>query len=88
MSFGIHFNFQEREREFSFVRVADWDPVKKFTEWKDVVWQTGTTPPLSRCSPDCPAGNFITLQTHKCCWECYPCEGMWITKTILTRFQA
>ncbi|XP_033638248.1 metabotropic glutamate receptor 3-like isoform X1 [Asterias rubens] len=76
--YEIH-NLQEHGREFSFVRVADWDPVKKFTEWKDVVWQAGTTPPLSRCSPDCPAGNFITLQTHKCCWKCYPCEGISIS---------
>ncbi|XP_038050260.1 metabotropic glutamate receptor 3-like [Patiria miniata] len=69
------YNLQCHGDECSFVKVADWDPISKFSNWQEVEWQTGRAPPLSRCSEDCPAGHFITLQTPKCCWECHRCEA-------------
>ncbi|XP_022098731.1 metabotropic glutamate receptor 3-like isoform X2 [Acanthaster planci] len=69
------YNLQCFGDECSFVKVADWDPTSKFSNWQQVDWQTGTVPPLSRCSDDCPPGHFITLLTPKCCWECHRCDA-------------
>ncbi|XP_072033630.1 metabotropic glutamate receptor 3-like [Amphiura filiformis] len=68
-------NLQNKDGILTFEKVGQWDPTLGFEEWGGVVWKNGTDAPRSRCSPDCPAGNYIIPGKPTCCWDCHNCEA-------------
>ena len=77
-------NFQVNRHNATFLKIGEYDGKTGFLKIDShrIHWPGGvTSPPVGRCSLECPPGTFKVVMKPLCCWECKVCPTGSISNT-------
>lgn len=78
-------NLQGKKRHnATFLKIGEYDGKTGFLKIDShrIHWPGGvTSPPVGRCSLECPPGTFKVVMKPLCCWECKVCPSGSISNT-------